>query len=112
MKREFFNPDKCKCWACGKEFPYIGEESPMLKDEIWAQVAKDEPEIRYYDRRGDTWVGGGYLCKDCIEKRLGRSLKYEDLMTFDDGSPVPFNKYFVRKHFPEHFHDYDDINCV
>ena len=84
----------------------------MLRDEIWEQVAKDEPEIRYYDRRGDTWVGGGYLCKDCIEKRLGRALKYEDLMTFDDGSPVPFNKYFVRKHFPEYFHDYDDINCV
>lgn len=97
---------------CGKEFPYIGEESPMLKDEIWEQVAKDEPEIRYYDRRGNTWVGGGYLCKDCIEKRLGRFLKYEDLMTFDDGSPVPFNKYFVKKYFPEHFQDYDDINFL
>ncbi|MEE3357836.1 MAG: hypothetical protein VZR31_07105 [Lachnospiraceae bacterium] len=74
----------------------------MLKDEIWLQVAQDEPRIKYYTKDGESWTGGGYLCKDCIEKRLGRALKYEDLMTFDDGSPVFFNKEFIKKYFPEH----------
>ena len=68
----------------------------MLKDEIWLQVAQKD---------GESWTGGGYLCKDCIEKCLGRALKYEDLMTFDDGSPVFFNKEFIKKYFPEHSED-------
>ena len=34
MKRVYFNPDRCECWDCGKTFPYIGTESPMLKDEM------------------------------------------------------------------------------
>ena len=105
MKRVYFNPDRCECWDCGKTFPYIGTESPMLKDEIWLQVAQDEPRIKYYTKDGESWTGGGDLCKDCIEKRLGRALKYEDLMTFDDGSPVFFNKEFIKKYCPEHSED-------
>lgn len=101
MKRVFFNPDKCECWDCHKTFPYWGVESPMLKNEIWKQIAADEPEVKYYTKDGDTWVGGGYLCKDCIEKRLGRSIEFEDLMTFDDGSPVPFNIQYIKKYFPD-----------
>lgn len=101
MKRVFFNPDKCECWDCHKTFPYWGTESPMLKNEIWKQIAADEPEVKYYTKDGDTWVGGGYLCKDCIEKRLGRSIEFEDLMVFDDGSPVPFNIEYIKKYFPD-----------
>lgn len=100
MKRVLAGKD-CECWVCGRKFPYFGEESPMLKDEIWQQIAKDEPEIQYYSRNGDTWIAGGFLCKDCMEKRLGRSIKYEDLMTLPDGSPVPFNKWYIEKYFPE-----------
>lgn len=73
----------------------------MLKNEIWKQIAADEPEVKYYTKDGDTWVGGGYLCKDCIEKRLGRSIEFEDLMVFDDGSPVPFNIEYIKKYFPD-----------
>jgi len=101
MKRVFFNPDKCECWDCGKEFPYFGTESPMVRDSIWEEIAKDEPRIQYYDKSGDTWVGGGFLCKDCIEKRLGRPLEYEDLMDAQIGEPVPFNQWFIEKYFPE-----------
>lgn len=101
MQRKLFNPDKCECWVCHKTFPYLGTESPMVKNEIWQQVAKDEPTIQFYDKSGETWVQGGFLCKDCIEKRLGRSLEYDDLMTFEDGSPVFFNKQYIEKYFPK-----------
>ena len=107
MKAVLFNPDKCECWQCHKEFPYFGTESPMVTDEIWSKVAQDEPQIKYYSKNGDTWIGGGYLCKDCIEERLGRPLEYEDLMVFDDGRPVPFNRQFIEKYFPEHLKDYN-----
>jgi len=111
MKRELVtDASKCKCWNCGHQFPYFGEESPMLRDEIWEQIAKDEPQVQYYMKDGETWIGGGYLCKDCMEKRLGRSLTYDDMKDAELGHPVPFNKYFVSKYFPEHAHDYDGIN--
>ena len=100
MKRKLAG-ENCECWDCGRTFPYFGVDSPMVKNEIWEQIAKDEPEVQYYTKDGETWIGGGYLCKECMEKRLGRSLKYEDLMTFDDGSPVPFNMWFIKKYFPE-----------
>jgi hypothetical protein len=73
----------------------------MVRDDIWRQIAKDEPQIQYYTRDGETWIGGGYLCKDCMEKRLGRPLEYEDLMDAQLGHPVPFNKWFIEKYFPE-----------
>ena len=112
MKRVYFNPDRCECWDCGKTFPYIGTESPMLKDEIWLQVAQDEPRFKYYTMDGESWTGGGYLCKDCIEKRLGRSLTYDDMKDAELGHPVPFNKYFVQKYFPDHAGDYANINFL
>lgn len=73
----------------------------MVKDEIWNQIAGDEPQVKYYDRSGDTWVGGGYLCKDCMEKRLGRPIEFEDLMTFPNGNHVLFNREFIEKYFPD-----------
>ena len=100
-KRKLVKPDECECWVCKRKFPYWGTESPMLKNEIWEQIAQDEPEVKYYTKDGDTWIGGGYLCKDCMEQRLGRTLKYEDLMTFDTSKPVPFNIEYIRKYFPE-----------
>jgi hypothetical protein len=112
MKRELFDPDKCKCWDCGAEFPYIGTESPMVSDKIWKQIASDEPQIQFYDRRGETWVQGGFLCKDCMEKRLGRPLQWEDLKDYELGHPVPFNKYFVMKYFPENAEEYKKISIV
>ena len=109
MQRKLFDSEKCECWVCHKKFPYVGVDSPMLKNEIWEQVAKDEPEVKYYDKRGDTWVGGGFLCKDCVEKRLGRPIEYEDLMKFDDGRDVPFNAEYIKKYFPEHINDLKNI---
>ena len=107
MQRKLFNPDKCECWVCHKQFPYWGTESPMVKDEIWKQIAQDEPEIQYYTKDGDTWIQGGYLCKDCMEERLGRPLEFEDLMTFPNGNQVPFNQMFIEKYFPEKIVKYE-----
>lgn len=84
----------------------------MVTEKIWNIVAPDEPRIEYYTKDGESWVGGGFLCKDCMEKRLGRELTYDDMKDAELGRPVPFNKYFVRKYFPEHYHDYDDINFL
>lgn len=113
MRRELvIDASKCKCWNCGHRFPYFGEESPMLRDEIWEKIAKDEPQVQYYKKDGETWIGGGFLCKDCMEKRLGRSLTFDDLKDAELGHPVPFNKYFVKKYFPEHSGDYKDINII
>jgi hypothetical protein len=113
MERKLFKPgDDCKCWKCGKKFPYFGTESPMVRDEIWEKIAGDEPKVQYYTREGETWIGGGYLCKDCMEERLGRSLTFDDLKDAELGRPVPFNKYFVKKYFPEHADDYKDINFI
>lgn len=106
MKRVFFDPEKCECWDCGKTFSYFGTESPMVNDDIWKIVAQDEPRVKYYSKDGDTWEGGGYLCKDCMEKRLGRPLEYEDLMLTPNGKPVIFNRWFIEKYFPEHLKDF------
>ena len=84
----------------------------MVTEKIWNIVARDEPRVEYYTEDGESWVGGGFLCKDCMEKRLGRELTYDDMKDAELGRPVPFNKYFVRKYFPEHYHDYDDINFL
>lgn len=111
-RRELHTPGECKCWNCNKRYPYIGTESPMVTEKIWNIVAPDEPRVEYYTEDGESWVGGGFLCKDCMEKRLGRELTYDDMKDAELGRPVPFNKYFVRKYFPEHYHDYDDINFL
>lgn len=84
----------------------------MVRNDIWQKIAQDEPEVQYYDRKGETWVGGGYLCKDCMEKRLGRSLKFEDLRDAEINHPIAFNKYVVLRYFPEHADDYRLISIV
>ena len=94
----------CKCWACGEEFPYISDRSPMLKDEIWKEIAKDEPHEIIDTVDGKVEVGG-FLCDKCMEKRLGRPIEVSDLMMFDDSdgfgvTHVPFNTLYLKKHFP------------
>ena len=57
-----------KCQICGKI--HKAHSSPMLKDAIWNEIADDVD---------------GYMCYECMTKRLGRNIKEEDLMM----SPFP-----------------------
>ena len=93
-----FNPDKCECWECHKTFPYFGVESPMICDELWRIVSKNAPRIEYCFENGYSEVSDGFLCKDCMEKKLGRSLTYDDLKKRSDGSDVPFNYRYIEKY--------------
>lgn len=101
VKTANFDPDNCECWVCHRTFPYFGTESPMVSERIWKIVGYDEPVILWKYSNGDRGVGGGFLCKDCMEKRLGRPLQYEDLKDVEAGRKIPFNEEFIAKYFPD-----------
>lgn len=100
-----FDPDKIRCWSCRKTFTYFGTESPMLSDVIWNQIASDEPHQKVLYPDGTIDDCGGFLCKDCMEKRLRRPLKFTDLKDHQIGQRVPFNRLFIQKYFPKHESD-------
>lgn len=51
------------CFDCG-----FAPDAPMLHDDLWAQISPDKIN-----------KGGGLLCGDCVENRLGRRLTRDDL---------------------------------
>lgn len=61
------------CDSCSKEYDYFS--SPMLRDELWQSISNE-----YVDENG-KWHGQ-LFCLDCIEKKLGRKLKIEDLSQY------------------------------
>jgi hypothetical protein len=70
--------------------PHKGtQEHYIVKDEVWAAVGMKPGKV------GNDMVmrGGGILCVNCIEKRLGR------ILTKDDFSPVVRRTHvYVRMH--------------
>ena len=108
---------KCHCIVCDRPFDYGDVWSPMLKDNIWAEIIKhynlidveksNEVLFNYYydlyqqnygskygwkcwDKAGDYQT---FICYPCMEKALGRQLTYDDLI----GKDVPLNKEFEEK---------------
>ncbi len=64
------------CADCARDVMELGEYSYMVKREVWAQAAPDDP-------RNDTF----FLCIACLEARLGRQLNLED---FNPAVPLNF----------------------
>lgn len=63
---QFFECDACDAPGWG----------PMLKEEVWAVIKPVHPKQSF---------GTGFLCQQCMERRLGRHLTASDL------SLVPMN---------------------
>lgn len=102
---------------CNRPFDYGDEWSPMLKENIWAEIIRhyglvdveksNEVLFNYYY---DLWKQNygskkgwryydlcnkyhTFICYPCMEKALGRKLSYDDLI----GKDVPLNKEFEEK---------------
>lgn len=102
-----------KCKNCGKELKYCGDDSPMLKNDIWNHIVSFY-NLESYEKNAfkdfmiayKKWKRGNdkfndkdeyhlYLCTDCMEKALGRKLLKSDLV----GENVSFNKNFEKRYF-------------
>lgn len=71
--QEALRPHFMHCAWCGNKFSDMNKESPMLENELWAEMLK---KIGY----GTIDVPfGTYCCKDCIERYLGRRIERRDL---------------------------------
>jgi len=72
------------CQVCGCE--YLSCTSPMLKEDTWASITDDVD---------------GFMCCDCMEKRLGREITEDDLILWDNSPDPPehvsWNKHFLKK---------------
>jgi hypothetical protein len=54
------------CEQCGKVHP----EMTIVYDELWSKISKD--------------TGCDLLCRDCMEKSLGRKITLDDLKYYDE----------------------------
>ena len=107
---------KDKCKICGKELLYGGSESPMLKEHVWETIVAKYGLTRYeicaetnFSRSyrsylkikklnnnvkfNDSQDYHLYICKDCMERALGRHLTYDDLVDH----PCDFNSKFIER---------------
>lgn len=108
---------KCHCIVCRRDFDYMDEWSPMLKDSVWNEVIhfydledveKSNSELfnYYYDLYRENYgsrfgeecfnKAGDYqtfICYPCMENALGRELTEDDLI----GIGVPINRQFEQK---------------
>lgn len=72
---------KDPCFDCGKEtlhydedgYQIFGEDNYWVNTDLWLSVMPQE------DNRGKY-----YLCRACIEKRLGRKLRKEDFTEYEE----------------------------
>ena len=64
-------------------------ESYMVHDKVWAAAGMParQKRIPNYDESD----GSGFLCLDCLEKRLGRDLVPEDFTKLCIDSPSPWD---------------------
>lgn len=101
-----------KCKICEAEIEYCGDDSPMLKDDIWNQIV-DFYGLKEYEKKAfelfmkayNKWKRGTkfknkdeyhlFICINCMEKALGRKLSKSDLI----GKNIPFNKKFEEEYF-------------
>lgn len=79
-----------KCSFCGANIPGI-HDSPMLKNEVWESIGGHDGDFN----EDDNWIPC-YMCIDCIEKRLGRKVRFDDLMPDWNGGTVLWNERFVK----------------
>ena len=104
---------RCKCKVCGKELQYCGDNSPMLKNDIWNQIVDfynlkeyEEEAFEAFIKAYKKWKRRKnefndkdeyhlYLCTNCMEKALGRKILKSDLI----GENTPFNENFEENYF-------------
>jgi len=70
------------CHDCGVDLHDIGHYC-MLTNPVWRQTGLDD----------------GYLCLDCIERRIGRPLRYTDFRRCDVKGPRARTNLFRRAHW-------------
>lgn len=82
------NADRCS--FCGAVIPDI-HDSPMLRDEVWESIGGHDGDFD----GDDNWIPC-YMCIDCMEKRLGRKVRFGDLMPDWNDGTVLWNERFVK----------------